>query len=95
MNSRERVKSALGHNSPDKVPISIGSHCCDAFTKVALREFQEYLGLEQIDPMITSKMMGSVRTPENLLILLNSDFRTVAARKPTNSKVIQIGRAHV
>lgn len=88
MNSRNRVRRALEHREQDRLPISIGGHCCDGFTITALKEFESYMGLQPSKPEVSSKMMGSVRTPENILLLLKSDFRTVQPKGPNEDRTI-------
>jgi len=77
MNSRERVAYALNHKQPDKVPISLGGHICDSFTKYAKDNYERYLGFEASPHIVTNKPMGSVATPEKILEIYNTDFRTV------------------
>ena len=63
MNSRERVKTALNHEEPDKVPIDLGGNVSGIHIK-AYKKLLEYLGFEdnniryydfpqQLDSLIT------------------------------------------
>ncbi len=88
MTSRERVKAALNHKQPDKVPVSLGAHICDAFTKFAKDNYEEYLGLEKTPHLITHKAMGTVATPENIMNMFEMDFRTVRLKAPEPDPLI-------
>jgi len=90
MTGRERVNLALTHKEPDKIPISIGSHCCDGFTIEALQTFGEYMNTDYGNMPLSSKMMGSVYTPDALLKSFESDFRTITPQKPYNDKTVQL-----
>ena len=80
MNSRERVKTALNHKEPDKVPISFGSNIVDGIHKLAKDNYEKHLGLEKTPWVMTHIPMGTVEMPESLLEYCGSDFRTVRLR---------------
>ena len=85
MNSKQRVTAALAHQTPDMIPISVGSNIVDGFTKFAKENYEKYLGLEPAPVVITHKPMGTVVTPLKILELCQSDFRTVRLKAPWNN----------
>lgn len=88
MNSRERVKSAINHKEPDKVPMSLGSTIVDGFTKFSKDNYEGYLGLEISPHIITHKAMGTVVTPANIMEQFQLDFRTVRLKAPWNNPAV-------
>jgi uroporphyrinogen decarboxylase len=47
MNSRERVRAALNHEAPDRVPIDFSGHRSSGIAAVAYAKLREHLGLER------------------------------------------------
>ena len=47
MNSRERVRAALSHREPDKVPLDLGGMASTGIMAIAYAELREYLGLKE------------------------------------------------
>lgn len=46
MNSYERVKAALEHKEPDKIPFDLGGTMVSGINVNALAELKKYLGME-------------------------------------------------
>jgi len=46
MNSRERVRKALRHEEPDRIPIDLGSMCATGISAIAYNNLCKYLGIE-------------------------------------------------
>jgi len=46
MTSKERVKLALNHKEPDKVPIDFGGQCCSMMHVTCVAQLREYYGLK-------------------------------------------------
>jgi uroporphyrinogen decarboxylase len=88
MNSRERVKMALGHKQPDKVPLSLGTSIVDGFTTFAKDNYEKHLGLETSQSVITHKPMGTVVTPDIIMDMYETDFRTIRLKAPWNNPAI-------
>ena len=88
MNSRERVNLAINHKQPDKVPISLGAHICDSFTKHAKDNYESYLKLDVTTHVVTHKAMGSVATPAKIMEMFELDFRTIRLKAPENDPTI-------
>lgn len=78
MNSRERVRCALDHKEPDKVPLDLNGTMCTALTKTAYINLRSYLGLDSDDaPEISNVFMDSVRATEDLLSIYDIDTRCI------------------
>ena len=85
---RERVWAALSHKEPDRVPLDINGTCCTSLTKVAHQNLRDYLKLPVDDqPHISSRVMGSVRAQEDLLLHYGTDTRPVFLKAPRVSGV--------
>ncbi len=69
MNHRERVCTALNHREPDRVPLDINGTTCTSLTKIAYENLREFLRLAvDENPQVSSRIMGSVRANEDLLL---------------------------
>jgi uroporphyrinogen decarboxylase len=77
MKSRERVRQALNHQEPDRIPIDLGGTICSSIHKKAYVALKEYLGL----PLEEIKMADYVQQlpylDEALLERFGVDFRMV------------------
>jgi uroporphyrinogen decarboxylase len=91
MTSRERVRCALNHKEPDKIPFSLGSNIVDGFTKFAADNFETFLGLPHEDCIITHKPMGTVVTPGAVQARYPADFVTIRLKAPWNNPSIVYG----
>ena len=52
MNSRDRVRKALDHSEPDRVPFDFGGTPFSGMHITALRNLRSYLGLPEVEPQI-------------------------------------------
>jgi len=57
MNSRERVKAALAHQEPDKVPVDLGGSVTTGIQATALHRLRDALGLEKRPIKVYEPMM--------------------------------------
>ena len=77
MTSRERVRRALNHQEPDRIPIDLGGTICSSIHRRAYVALKEHLGL----PMEEIKMADYVQQlpylDETLLERFGVDFRMV------------------
>ncbi len=75
MNSRERVRLALNHQEPDRIPIDLGATIVTSITKSSYTSLKEHLGL----PMEEIQMLDYVQQlpylDEALLERFKVDFR--------------------
>ena len=82
MTSRERVKAALNHEEPDRVPIDLGGFQT-GIHKNAYKELIEYLGIieeiEMLDPV-----QQIVKPSETILKKFHVDVRYITAHGPDN-----------
>lgn len=62
MTSRERVSAALNHQTPDKVPVDLGSAVNTGINASVLSKLRNYYGLEKRDILINDafQMLGYV-----------------------------------
>ena len=78
LTSRERTWQALNHQEPDKVPLDLNGTCCTALTLEAYKNLRKYLALAPDDhPDISSRVMMSVRSLQDLLSHYEIDTRTI------------------
>jgi uroporphyrinogen decarboxylase len=85
MNSRERVKLALNHQEPDRIPIDLGATIVTSITKSAYIDLKQHLGM----PLEEIKMLDFVQQlpylDETLLERFCVDFRLVQLPAATAS----------
>lgn len=84
MTSRERVKKALNHQEPDRVPIDLGGFQT-GIHKSAYKELIDYLGIneeiEMLDPV-----QQIVKPSETILQKFHVDIRYITAHGPDSFK---------
>ena len=52
MTSRERVRKALNHEEPDRIPVDLGGSIVSSITKNAYTDLRNLLGLPTREPRI-------------------------------------------
>ena len=88
MTSRERIWAALTHQEPDKVPLDLNGTTCTSLTKVAYQNLRNYLGFSPDNqPHISSRIMNTVRSLEDLLFYYGTDTRPLFLQPPLVSKI--------
>ncbi|MEL7588949.1 MAG: uroporphyrinogen decarboxylase family protein [Prolixibacteraceae bacterium] len=82
MNSKERIRKAIHHAEPDRIPYDLGGTTVTSITKNAYRSAMKYRGLspeyqaQEIDPV------SQIVTPtEENLVYLGSDTRRIGAQR--------------
>jgi len=84
LTSRERTWQALNHQEPDKVPLDLNGTCCTALTLAAYNNLRDYLDLAPDDqPDISSRVMMSIRSRQDLLHRYKVDTRSVYLKPPS------------
>ncbi|MGQ9558921.1 MAG: uroporphyrinogen decarboxylase family protein [Candidatus Oleimicrobiaceae bacterium] len=80
MTSRERVRAALGHRSPDKVPVDFGSTGVTGMHVTCVENLREYYGLERRPVKVHEpyQMLGWI--DEDLQQVLGIDVEGLYAR---------------
>jgi uroporphyrinogen decarboxylase len=77
MTSRERVRLALNHQEPDRVPIDLGGSICSSIHKRAYVELKHHLGLEVEEIKMVDYVQQLPYLDEALLRRFGVDFRMV------------------
>ncbi|MHC4177279.1 MAG: uroporphyrinogen decarboxylase family protein, partial [Planctomycetota bacterium] len=84
MTSRQRVLAALGHQTPDRVPIDLGGNQT-GIHKFAYQALLEHLGIED-EPSIMDPVQQLARPCEELLRRFHVDTRYIAAGSASDFK---------
>jgi len=83
MTSRERVKAAINHEEPDRVPIVIGANNTTGIKMETYREIKRIEGIEAPDEYIYRwPELGTAKLDEDTLRRLGSDVRGVRDLEP-------------
>lgn len=80
MTHRERVRAALKHQEPDRVPIDLGSTAVTSLTIKAHRDLERHLGLTPRAPVLLSRMFQLTKIDECILRHFDIDFRPLFYR---------------
>ena len=89
MTSRERMKVALSHKEPDRVPIDLGASIVTSITKAAYVPLREHLGLPVEDVQIYDQVQQLPYLAEDLLERFRVDTRMVQL-PPTHVAGVEI-----
>ena len=89
MTSRERMKVALSHKEPDRVPIDLGASIVTSITKAAYVPLREHLGLPVEDVQIYDQVQQLPYLSEDLLDRFRVDTRMVQL-PPTHVAGVEI-----
>lgn len=87
MNSRERVKLALNHKEPDRVPFDLGGTVLTSISIHSYKKLREYLGLPQKDIEVMDIFQQIATIDDDVRQKLACDVRNVA---PRSSATFQI-----
>ena len=79
MTHRERVRAALNHQEPDRVPKDLSGAVGDAITSIAYRNLLQHLGMGDRPFNLDHKMTQTARVDEDMLRRFDIDFRSVGA----------------
>ena len=82
MTHRERVRAALNHQEPDRVPIDLSGAVGDAITATAYANLLRYLGLGHRQVTIDNRMTQTAKVDEDILQRFDVDFRRVDLGAP-------------
>ena len=77
MNSRDRVRLALDHREPDRVPFDLGGTGLSTIHVTAYRNLRYHLGLLELEPEVAFLPEQLVRVDEDLAQRLEADIRPV------------------
>jgi uroporphyrinogen decarboxylase len=77
MKARERVRLALNHQEPDRIPIDLGGSIITSITKSAYMELKELLGMPIDDITMLDYVQQLPYVDEALMERFGVDFRLV------------------
>ena len=83
MTSRQRVRTALDHREPDRVPFDLGSTRVTGITVGAYRGLRQALGLPPAEIAIADPKQGLAQVEEPVLQRLGADLRGVMPGPPS------------
>ena len=81
---RERLRTALSHEEPDRVPYDLGSTQVTTIHREAYLNLRRYLGLPEVQPKLMDVMQQAVIPDDDLLAALRVDTRGVYPKVNTN-----------
>ena len=88
MNSRQRVKMALNHQEPDRIPFDLGGTVLTSIHVNAYRNLRRYLGLPDKDVEIMDVFQQIAVVDEDVRQKLGCDCRNVAPRSSATFKIV-------
>jgi uroporphyrinogen decarboxylase len=88
MNSRQRVKLALDHKEPDRIPFDLGGTVLTSIHVNAYRNLRRYLGLPEVDVQVMDVFQQIAVVDEDVRQRLGSDCRNVAPRSSATFKIV-------
>ena len=81
--SYERVKAALEHREPDRVPFDLGGSVLTGMNKVTYRKLRAYLGLPEVTIELYDPVQQLARIHEDVLDRLKVDVRCADPDPPS------------
>ncbi|BBO73249.1 uroporphyrinogen decarboxylase [Desulfosarcina widdelii] len=87
MTPRERVRTALNHEEPDRVPFILGGCTTTGITIQAYEKLKKYLGLDSGKTEFYSEYLQIVRVEEPVCQALDIDIRIIPEKAPEGSSV--------
>ncbi len=87
MNSRERVKLALNHKEPDRLPFDLGGTVLTSIHINSYDRLREFLGLPTVDVQVMDIFQQIASVDDDVRQKLGADIRNVA---PRSSATFQI-----
>ncbi|MFB0545938.1 MAG: uroporphyrinogen decarboxylase family protein [Anaerolineae bacterium] len=85
MTPRERVRAALNHQEPDRVPLDIGGGSSTSIVVVGYEKLKQHLGVSG-ETKILNKIFRVARLDESVMQRLGSDCRPLGIRPPLHWK---------
>ena len=83
MNSRERLRTALRHQEPDRIPFDLGSTQVTGIHEVAYRNLRAYLGLPPVKPQMCDVVQGLALPDDDVIEKLPRPRRIATNRVQT------------
>lgn len=91
MKPRERVRAALDHQEPDRVPLDLAQAGGDGITIGAYRNLIRYLGLPDRPIKVEARLSQTAHADEDVLRRFRIDFRRVDLGSPDGWQDIPLG----
>lgn len=88
MNSRERVRTALNHKEPDRIPFDLGGTVLTSMHHAVYRKLRPMLGLPEVEPKIMDVFQQIVVIDDDLHQLWETDVTNVAPRSSATHKIV-------
>jgi uroporphyrinogen decarboxylase len=90
MTARERVRTALTHNHPDRVPLDLGGMNSSSMVVEGYMRLKQHFGVET-ETRLVDRMQRTVEIDERILQALAIDTRRVAFGTPDSGLVADLG----
>jgi uroporphyrinogen decarboxylase len=87
MTSRERIRTTLNHQEPDRVPFDLGGTVVTGIHVKAYQALRDYLGLPPIKPMIVDILQQIAQVDDDVMDRLGVDVKNVSPRSSATYKV--------
>lgn len=84
MNSRERVRLALNHKEPDRIPLDFGGTALTSMSSFNYNSTRVVFGLPPVTPRIMDIFQQNVLIDDDFLTMLDCDVRSVSPGLPHN-----------
>lgn len=81
--SYERVKAALEHREPDRIPFDLGGSVLTGINRHAYKRLREYLGMPETEVEVYDVMQQLARVDEDMIERLKIDVRCVDPGSPS------------
>jgi uroporphyrinogen decarboxylase len=82
MNSRERVRLALNHKEPDRIPFDLGGTALTSMSSFNYNSTRAVFGLPSVTPRIMDIFQQNVLIDDDFLTMLDCDVRSVSPGLP-------------
>jgi uroporphyrinogen decarboxylase len=87
VNSRQRIRQALDHREPDRVPFDLGGTGLSTIHVAAYRNLRRALDLPELEPHVAFTAEQLVLVDEDVATRLETDVRPVVPDNPTGFKL--------
>jgi uroporphyrinogen decarboxylase len=95
LSHRERVRIALNHQEPDRVPIDLGSAASSSICVSVYHKLRTHLGLPPNEPFTITRESDVAILPEDLVRLLDVDLRGIYYRRPRADRTKDLGDGRI
>ena len=89
MNSRERVRNALNHQEPDRIPIDLGSTWVTTVNSKVHQKLLQNFNINESDQILSLMTQTSI-VNEEILKNFDIDFRALRVNKPKKREIVVI-----